>query len=93
VSLVSVLMFKCPNTGRELSTGIEMDAATFEQLPDIHSHLKCPVCSLDHIWSTSFDALMSAIDPERTSASLGDSYTGMWVLPAMPCSMQNISAS
>lgn len=53
MSRVSVLMFKCPNTGRELSTGIEMDAATFEQLPDIHSHLKCPICSLDHIWSTS----------------------------------------
>jgi hypothetical protein len=49
---VSVVMVRCPNTGRELSTGIEMDAATFEQLPDIRSHIECPVCRLDHIWST-----------------------------------------
>ena len=25
---LNVVMVKCPNTGRELSTGIEMDAAT-----------------------------------------------------------------
>jgi hypothetical protein len=49
---MSVLMFRCPNTGIELSTGIEMDAATFRQLPDIRSYTRCPVCSLGHIWST-----------------------------------------
>jgi hypothetical protein len=43
---------ECPNTGRELSTGIEMDAATFAQLPDIRSHANCPICSLDHVWTT-----------------------------------------
>ena len=46
-----VVMVRCPTTGRELSTGVEMDAATFEQLPDIHSLIKCPVCGLDHTWS------------------------------------------
>ena len=48
----SVVMVRCPTTGRELSTGVEMDAATFERLPDIHSQIKCPVCRLDHNWST-----------------------------------------
>lgn len=49
---VSILMVKCPSTGCELSTGIEMDAATFAGLPDIRSHVKCPACGLDHLWST-----------------------------------------
>ena len=49
---VSVVMVRCPNTGRELSTGVEMDAATFERLPDIRSQIRCPVCSLDHTWAT-----------------------------------------
>ena len=52
MSYLSVLMFRCPKTGSELSTGIEMDVATFEQLPDIRSSIKCPVCALDHDWST-----------------------------------------
>lgn len=49
---VSVVMVRCPKSGRQLSTGIEMDTATFEQLPDIRSQIMCPVCKLDHIWST-----------------------------------------
>jgi hypothetical protein len=49
---VSVVMVRCPTTGSELSTGIEMDAATFEHLPEIRSQIKCPICRLDHVWST-----------------------------------------
>lgn len=49
---VSVVMVRCPNTGHELSTGVEMDKATFQQLCDIRSQMKCPICGLDHIWST-----------------------------------------
>ena len=47
-----VVMVRCPATSRELSTGVEMDAATFERLPDIRSRIKCPVCYLDYDWST-----------------------------------------
>ena len=47
-----VVMVRCPATSRELSTGVEMDAATFERLPDIRSRMSCPVCNLDHDWST-----------------------------------------
>ena len=32
MSHASVVMVSCPTTGRELSTGVEMDAATFERL-------------------------------------------------------------
>jgi hypothetical protein len=52
MSHASVVMVRCPTTGRELSTGVEMDAATFGRLPDIRSPITCPVCSLDHNWST-----------------------------------------
>jgi hypothetical protein len=48
----SVVMVRCPATGRELSTGVEMDAETFERLPHIRSRMRCPVCSVDHDWST-----------------------------------------
>ena len=49
---LNVVMIRCPNTGREFSTGIEMDAATFEQLSDTRSQLMCPVCRVNHYWST-----------------------------------------
>jgi len=53
ISPTKALMFRCPDTERELSTGIEMDAATFEQISDVRSQIKCPVCGIDHSWSMS----------------------------------------
>src|SRR4026207_384307 len=40
MSYASIVMVKCPTTGREISTGVEMDAATFERVPESSS-----VCS------------------------------------------------
>ena len=52
VKHLGIVMVRCPKTGRELSTGIEMDAATLAQLPDIRSKIECPLCRVEHIWST-----------------------------------------
>ena len=49
---VHVVMVRCPSTGRELSTGVEMDEETFQRLSDIRSQMRCPICGIDHIWST-----------------------------------------
>lgn len=48
---IGVVLVRCPKTGRELSTGVEMDAATFAKLPDIRSQITCPICGLSHDWS------------------------------------------
>ena|SRR6516165_7181024 len=52
MSHASIVMVRCPATGRRLSTGVEMDADTFKRLPEIRSQIKCPACGLDHDWST-----------------------------------------
>ena len=52
VKRLGVVMVRRPKTGRELSTGIEMDAAGLERLPDIRSRIECPVCRVEHVWST-----------------------------------------
>jgi hypothetical protein len=52
MSHASIVMVRCPATGRQLSTGVEMDADTFMRLPEIRSQIKCPACKLDHDWST-----------------------------------------
>jgi hypothetical protein len=40
----------CPNTGQEISTGIEIDAVAFENLPDVVSRVRCTACGLEHVW-------------------------------------------
>jgi len=49
---MSILLIKCPHTGRPISTGIEVDTDSFAALPDVLSYLTCPDCGLTHAWWT-----------------------------------------
>lgn len=50
---MSIIMIRCPNTGAEISTGIETDARAFSQLPNILTHSPCSACGLEHPWCKS----------------------------------------
>jgi hypothetical protein len=41
---MGTLMFECPATGMEVSTGIEVDTASFESLSPLTADLPCPHC-------------------------------------------------
>lgn len=45
------VMIACPDTGEEIYTGIEIDQASFEKLPEIPSSLRCPACGARHFWT------------------------------------------
>src|SRR2546423_8024149 len=45
---MGVIVIRCPQTGREIPTGIEMDAAEFRRAPVFFSRVQCPVCAREH---------------------------------------------
>ena len=45
---MGTLMFECPATGIEISTGIEIDTASFESLSPLTAYLHCPHCPGPH---------------------------------------------
>lgn len=47
---MGILLIKCPLSGRPISTGIEIEADSLLNLPDVLSHVKCPECRLEHAW-------------------------------------------
>ena len=47
---MGILKVRCPETGREVSTGIEIDPQSFASLPDKLTLSTCPFCGLDHVW-------------------------------------------
>jgi hypothetical protein len=47
---MGVLMVRCPETGSEVSTGIEIDQESFARLPDKLVSWKCPLCAREHPW-------------------------------------------
>ena len=44
------LMIKCPHTGQPISTGIETDEYSLNQIADVPGRTRCPICGLDHTW-------------------------------------------
>ena len=53
------VMIVCPETRREIYTGIETDEVSFAKLPDVPSRTLCPICGHEHTW-TAEDAWLSA---------------------------------
>jgi hypothetical protein len=47
---MGLLKIRCPETGHELSTGIEVDPGSFARLPDKLAASKCPICGYEHAW-------------------------------------------
>jgi hypothetical protein len=48
---MSVIYCTCPHTAREFSTGVLLDGADFEKLPDVQAKSRCPHCGGFHNWS------------------------------------------
>jgi hypothetical protein len=49
---MSTVVIRCPHTGRDVSTGIDMDQKSFDQLPEILVRSHCPDCGMQHAWWT-----------------------------------------
>ena len=48
---MSLVMIRCPVTGRAVSTAIETEAVTFRKLPPVAARMHCPACDRDHKWT------------------------------------------
>lgn len=50
---MSSVMIRCPFTGNEVSTAIEIEPGDFRRLPHIAAKMRCPACGQDHVWLTT----------------------------------------
>ncbi len=48
---MSAIMIKCPETGREISIGIDTDETSFAHLPKVSAATQCPACGKMHKWN------------------------------------------
>jgi hypothetical protein len=47
---MGVVMVRCPETGREIPTGIVTDRESFEATPVFFARVHCPICRTEHEW-------------------------------------------
>ncbi len=48
---MAMIYTTCPNSGREISTGVETDPETFATMPEVISRVHCVICGQTHNWS------------------------------------------
>ena len=47
---MGAVMIRCPQTGREIATGIVADRDSFRATPVFFAQVYCPLCRTEHEW-------------------------------------------
>lgn len=50
---MAMVKIKCPVTGKDVPTGIEMDLQSFSSVTLTNNRVRCPHCGEMHTWSKS----------------------------------------
>jgi hypothetical protein len=61
---MGVITILCPKTGQQVSTGIQMDQASFKAMPIKQSVMRCWACGGEHSWSKRWATFSDSIPEE-----------------------------
>ena len=77
---MGAVMVKCPETGRDIPTGIVTDRKSFDATPVFFARVYCPICRTEHEWFAKeawiCEAGCPAIISQRRAASCGSEWPG-----------------
>jgi hypothetical protein len=48
--MMGAVMIKCPDTGRDIATGMYADRDSFAATPVFFARVRCPQCGAEHEW-------------------------------------------
>jgi hypothetical protein len=65
---MGTVMIRCPQTGREIPTGYEVDPMRFRSSPVFFARSYCPICRAEHEW---FAQEAWVCDPGRAPGKRG----------------------
>jgi hypothetical protein len=70
---MGTLVFVCPTTGHEVSTGVEVDRLSFKRLPRTKTAIFCPRCRKNHmlatVWAWLVDGVPENLDTNASTKS------------------------
>ena len=61
---MGIVTILCPITGRQVSTGLEVDPSAFRAMPNRQFTMRCWACGGEHIWSKRW-ATLAQFDPDN----------------------------
>jgi hypothetical protein len=73
--IMGVITILCPRTGKQVSTGIEIDRGHFERMRETRFTMSCWLCGGEHVWSKRWATFVENVpedgivgQPEETRA-------------------------
>jgi hypothetical protein len=67
--LMGAVMVRCPQTGREIETGMIADRESFHATPVFFARVHCPICRTEHEWFAQ-EAWVCDSEPAARARSL-----------------------
>jgi len=61
---MGAVMIKCPDTGRDIPTGLIADRDSFRATPVFFSRTFCPLCQTHHEWFAQQAWVCDAAEPD-----------------------------
>ena len=68
---MGTVMIKCPDTGRDIPTGIIADRRSFNAMPVFFARVLCPLCNTEHEWFARQAWVCEADPPQRARGAHG----------------------
>ena len=62
---MGTVMVRCPQTGRDIPTGLTTDRKSFEAMPVFFARVYCPICRTEHEWFAKAAWVCEAELPSR----------------------------
>jgi hypothetical protein len=66
---MGAVMVRCPQTGREIPTGMIADPKSFHATPVFFARVHCPICRTEHEWFAQ-EAWVRESEPAPRARSL-----------------------
>jgi hypothetical protein len=61
---MGAVMVRCPETGRDIPTGLVTDRKSFDATPVFFARVYCPICRSEHEWFAK-EAWVCEAEPRR----------------------------
>ena len=66
---MGAVMVRCPQTGRDIPTGLVTDRESFASMPVFFARVNCPICRTEHEWFAK-DAWVCETEPRAQGTPL-----------------------
>ena len=64
---MGIITILCPRTGKQVSTGIELDRARFDRMRETRYTMSCWLCGGEHVWSKRWATLVEDFHEDGTT--------------------------